>query len=70
MFGRVTLAPILAMIVISIAGLFIEMNSLFKKVFAITILLPTMSNIAIVAKEYKKDYEFSVLMVVYRQFYV
>lgn len=63
LLGRFILAPLASIIIIFIASKFIELSPLIKKVFVTTASLPIMANLAIMSKHYKKDYEFTALMV-------
>lgn len=63
LISRFLLAPVVTILIITIAGQVIDINSIARKVFIVTASLPIMTNLAIISKYYKKDHEFTALMV-------
>ena len=63
MCGKFFMVPLLTFVIISIVDLFVEIPILLKHVYIIQASMPAMTNVAIVAKYYNRDYEYAALMV-------
>ena len=61
--GKFIMAPVITMIIITIADVFIEVPTLLKHVYIIQASMPSMTNVAIVARYYNRDYKYASLMV-------
>lgn len=61
--AKFLIAPAITMVIITIVGMFVEIPTLLKHVYLIQASMPSMTNVAIVARYYNRDYKYASLMV-------
>ncbi|GLI56966.1 malate transporter [Propionigenium maris DSM 9537] len=61
--GKFFMAPAITIVILTIAGSFIEIPTLLKHVYLIQASMPSMTNVAIVSRYYNRDYKYASLMV-------
>lgn len=61
--GKFVMAPVITIVILSIAGIYLEIPTLLKHVYLIQASMPSMTNVAIVARYYNRDYKYASLMV-------
>ncbi len=61
--GKFLMAPVITIVILTVAGMFIEIPTLLKHVYLIQASMPSMTNVAIVSRYYNRDYKYASLMV-------